>query len=146
MFDDQTQMRIRFESIAIDILFELIEKKKYELVWSFVLEYENSRNPFIERKLNIISISTLCNEVIQPNDNIKLIAKDIVMKSNTKDKDALHLASAVYGGCKYFITCDDKFIKTVEKNRNHLKETIKNIKLYNPIDFLRKEMDIDVIE
>lgn len=146
MFDDQTQMRIRFESMAIDILFELIEKKKYELVWSFVLEYENSRNPFIERKLNIISISTLCNEVIHPNDNIQLIAKDIVMKLNTKDKDALHLASAVYGGCKYFITCDDKFIKTVEKNRNHLKETIKNIKLYNPIDFLRKEMDIDVIE
>ena len=146
VFDDQTQMRIRFESMAIDILFELIEKKKYELVWSFVLEYENSRNPFIERKLNIISISTLCNDVIQPNDNIKLIAKDIVMKSNTKGKDALHLASAVYGGCKYFITCDDKFIKAVEKNRDNLKEIIKNIKLYNPIDFLRKEMDIDVIE
>lgn len=51
VFDDQTQMRIRFESMAIDILFELIEKKKYELVWSFVLEYENSRNPFIERNL-----------------------------------------------------------------------------------------------
>src|SRR5699024_9397327 len=97
-------------------------------------------------KLNITSISTLCNEVIQPNDEIKLIAKDIVMKSNTKDKDALHLASAVYGGCKYFITCDDKFIKTVEKNRDNLKETIKNIKLYNPIDFLRKEIDIDVVE
>lgn len=80
------------------------------------MEYENSRNPFIERKLNIISISTLCNEVIQPNDRIKEIAKDIVMKSNAKDKDALHLASAVYGGCKYFITYDDKFIKTIEGN------------------------------
>ena len=46
--------------------------------------------------------ATLCNETIDPKDSIKLIAKD---------KDALHLASAVYGGCKYFITCDDKFIK-----------------------------------
>ena len=146
VFDDQTQMRIRFESMAIDILFELIEKKKYELVWSFVLEYENSRNPFLERKLNIISISTLCNEVIQPNDRIKEIAKDIVMKSNAKDKDALHLASAVYGGCKYFITCDDKFIKTIDGNGDNLKDIIKDVKLYNPIDFLRKEMDIDVIE
>ena len=79
VFDDQTQMRIRFESMAIDILFELVEKKKYELVWSFILDYENSRNPFIERKLNIISISTLCNEIIDPNDSIRLI-----------DKDALH--------------------------------------------------------
>ena len=31
VFDDQTQMRIRFESMTINILFELIEKKKYEL-------------------------------------------------------------------------------------------------------------------
>lgn len=146
VFDDQTKMRIRFESMAIDILFELIEKKKYELVWSFVLEYENSRNPFIERKLNIISISSICGEVIQPNYRIKEIAKDIAMKSNAKDKDALHLASAVYGGCKYFITCDDKFIKTIEGNGDNLKDIIKDVKLYNPIDFLRKEMDIDVIE
>ena len=146
VFDDQTQMKIRFESMAIDILFELIEKKKYELVWSFILEYENSRNPYLERKINIISISTLCNEIIEPDNSIKLMAKDIVMKSNTKDKDALHLASAIYGGCKYFITCDDKFIKTIEINRDKLKDIIKDIKLYNLIDFLRKEMDIDVIE
>ena len=146
IFDDQTQMRIRFESMAVDILFELVEKKKYDLMWSFILEYENSRNPFIERKLNIKSISTLCKETIKPNDNIKLIAKDIIENSNTKDKDSFHLASAVDGGCKYFITCDDKFINTVEKNRPSLDGVIKNIKLYNPIDFLRKEMDIDVIE
>lgn len=146
VFDDQTQMRIRFESMAIDILFELVEKKKYELVWSFILEYENSRNPFIERKLNIKSISTLSSKIIEPNENIKLIARDIVVKSNTKDKDALHLASAVHGNCKYFITCDDKFIKTVDRNRDNLTDIIKDIKLYNPIDFLRKEMDIDVIE
>ena len=88
----------------------------------------------------------MCNEVIQPNDRIKEIAKDIVMKSKAKDKDALHLASAVYGGCKYFITCDDKFIKTIEGNGDNLKDIIKDVKLYNPIDFLRKEMDIDVIE
>ena len=146
IFDDQTQMRIRFESMAIDILFELVEKERYELMWSFILEYENSRNPFIERKINIKSISTLCTETIKPNDNIKLIAKDIIKNSNTKDKDALHLASAIDGECKYFITCDDKFIKTVERNRKSLKDTVQNIKLYNPIDFLRKEMDIDVIE
>lgn len=146
IFDDQTQMRIKFESMAIDILFELIEQKKYELMWSFILEYENSRNPFIERKLHINNISCLCKETIMPDDNIKLISKDIVKYSNTKDKDALHLASAVYGNCCYFITCDDKFIKTIEKNRDRLKDIIVNIKLYNPIDFLRKEMDIDVIE
>ena len=146
IFDDQAQMRIRFESMAIDILFELIEERKYELLWSFILEYENSRNPFIERKLNIKSVSTLCSETIKPSNKIKLIAKSITKYSNTKNRDALHLASAIYGDCKYFITCDDKFIKAVEKNRDNLKDIIQGIKLYNPVDFLRKEMDIDVIE
>ena len=115
-------------------------------MWSFILEYENSRSPFMERKLNIKYISTLCKDTIKPNDNIKLIAKHIVENSNAKDKDALHLASAVEGDCEYFITCDDKFIKTLERNKQNLKGIIKDIKLYNPIDFLRKEMDIDVIE
>ena len=32
IFDDQSQIRICFESMAIDILFELIEKGNYELV------------------------------------------------------------------------------------------------------------------
>ena len=101
--------------MAIDILFELIEKGNYELVWSFILEHENSMNPFIQRKLHIQSISTLCKEIIKPNNEIKIIAKNIVKNSNTKDKDALHLASAIYNNCDYFITCDDKFIKTIEK-------------------------------
>ena len=88
----------------------------------------------------------MCKGTVKPNDNIKRIAQDIINNSNTKQKDALHLAAAIYGDCKYFITCDDKFIKTVERNSDNLKDVIKGIKLYNPIDFLRKEMDIDVIE
>ncbi len=74
------------------------------------------------------------------------MAKEIVINSNAKNKDSLHLAAAIYSECEYFITCDDKFIKTIGKNKDNMKDTIGNIKLYNPIDFLRKEMDIDVIE
>lgn len=146
IFDDQAQMRIRFESMAIDILFELVEKGRYNLVWSFILGYENSRNPFVERRLHINSISTLCSEIIKPDAGIKSMARAIVDSSNAKDKDALHLASAIYGGCKYFITCDGRFIRTVERNRKSMEDVIGKIKLFNPIDFLRKEMDINVVE
>ena len=129
IFDDQTQMRIRFESMAIDILFELVEKDRYDLVWSFILEYENSRNPFVERRLHINSISALCSETIKPDARIKSMARAIVESSNAKDKDALHLASAIYGGCKYFITCDDKLIRTVERNRKSMEDVIGKIRL-----------------
>lgn len=146
VFDDQTQMRIRFESMAIDILFELVEKGQYMLMWSFVLEHENSMNPFIDRKMHIESVSSLCIDVIKPDLDIKIIGKNIMEKSNAKDKDALHLACAVYNKCDYFITCDDRFIRTINNNQNLLKDTIGNIKIFNPIDFLRKEIDVDVIE
>lgn len=146
IFDDQAQIRIRFESIAVDILFELIEKEHYTLLWSFILEYENSRNPYADRKSYIKSISTLCRQVIKPHLDIRMLAENITKKSNALEKDALHLACAVYSNCDYFITCDDKLIRTINRNQADLKEIIGDIKLYNPIDFLRKEMDIDVIE
>lgn len=144
VFDDQTQMRIRFETMAIDIIFELIEKEKYELVWSFILEFENSMNPYNNRKTYIKTLSTLAKYTIEPSEEIRKLAKSIMAKANAKEKDALHLASSVYGKCDYFITCDDKLIATIIGNR--LDKELDHIKLFNPIDFIRKEMLIDVIE
>lgn len=146
VFDDQSQMRIRFESMAIDIIFELIEKGQHTLVWSFVLEYENRRNPFIDRRAHIQSIASLCREVVEPNREIKATAKSIMEKTNAKQRDSLHLACAIHNKCNYFITCDDRFIKTINNNEYLLKSLIDDINLFNPIDFLRKEIDIDVIE
>ncbi|MGI6763902.1 MAG: type II toxin-antitoxin system VapC family toxin [Anaerovoracaceae bacterium] len=131
IFDDQTQMRIRFESLAIDILFELVEKGGYKLMWSFMLEYENYRNPDEERRLHIEAVSTLCEEIIKPNAEIAQTAKYVAENSNVKEYDALHLASAVYGGCNYFITCDDRFIRAVSNNKDKLNDIIKDISLAN---------------
>ena len=146
VFDDQSQMRIRFEAMAIDILFELIEKEQHILVWSFVLEYENSRNPFIDRRAQKESVASLCREVVVPNMEIKAIAKSIMEKLSAKQRDALHLACAIHNKCDYFITCDDRFTRTIDNNEYLLKSLMDDIKLFNPIDFLRKEIDIDVIE
>lgn len=146
MFDDQTQLRIRFESMAIDIIFELIEKGQYNLSWSFILEYENEKNPFINRRDYIKSLSELCNNEIGPCEDIRNIARDIMENSNVKSKDALHLACAVYKRVNYFITCDDKFIKTISKNKDTLANILGKTKLFNPIDFLRMEVEIDVVE
>ena len=132
--------------MAIDIIFELIEKEQYQLCWSFMLGDENNKNPFLYRRDSIKTISNICKVNIEPNDEILNIAKFIMTNSNTRPKDALHLACAAYFKCDYFVTCDDKFIKTVIKNYANLKDVIGNIKLMNPIDFVRGEMSIDVIE
>ena len=48
--DDQSQMRIRLETVAITMVFALVERGFFSVKWSFVLDYENSRNPFLERR------------------------------------------------------------------------------------------------
>ncbi len=146
IFDDQSQLRIRFESMAIDILFEVVEKGNYELVWSFILSYENSRNPYVHRRLHIESISRLCNHIIEPDTRIRELARKICDFSTVRDKDALHLAAAIFADCNYFITCDDQLIRAIEKSEDDMVKLLDGMRLYNPIDFLRKEMDIDVIE
>ena len=132
--------------MAIDIIFELIEKEQYRLCWSFMLDDENNKNPFSYRKGSIKAVSSMCKINIKPNDEILKIGKFIMSNSNTKPKDALHLACAVYFKCDYFITCDDKLIKTQKINNASLEDVIGNIKIMNPIDFVRGEMSIDVIE
>ncbi|WP_256973432.1 hypothetical protein [Nostoc sp. T09] len=46
-FDDQTQPKIFLETQAIILILQMVEGRLIELVSSSVLEYENSRNPFI---------------------------------------------------------------------------------------------------
>ena len=46
-FDDQTQPKVFLETQAVILILQMVEAKLIELVSSSVLEYENSRNPFI---------------------------------------------------------------------------------------------------
>ena len=146
IFDDQNQLRIRFEAMAIDIIMELVEKGTHKLVWSFMLKDENEGNPYSYRRKYVELLSDACSEIVVPSIQIKDMAQSIMNSSNAKAKDSLHLACAVHAGCDCFITCDDRFIRTVKANVNSIANVIGDIKMMNPIDFLREEMKIDVIE
>ncbi len=45
---------------------------------------------------------------------------------SVKSKDALHIACAVFSHCNYFLTTDRKLLNL----------ELKEIKIYNPIDFI----------
>ena len=45
-FDDQSQIRILLESEAKLNIQENIRSGTYKLIWSYILDYENSKNPF----------------------------------------------------------------------------------------------------
>jgi predicted nucleic acid-binding protein len=129
-FDDQSQWRIKMESIACQIIFYLAQRGEIKLVWSFVLEYENSLNPFPDRHDEVILLSKIAQHTIEPSEAI-LQRSEELEKAGIKNMDAVHLACAEIFDCDFFITCDDKLIK--KANRLNVK-----LDICNPINFIEK--------
>ena len=59
-FDDQQQMRIRLETVAITMIFTLIERGQMSARWSFVLDLENSLDPILYRRQFVQALSACC--------------------------------------------------------------------------------------
>lgn len=128
-FDDQSQVKIKLETIAIFSVFQRIKKGQFVLLWSFILDFENSLNPYEDIKMEIEMASSLASEKVDIDEDILHRAKEFETKG-IKPRDALHLACAVEGKADYFLTCDDKFIK-------RSKEIEYDILIKNPIDFVK---------
>ncbi len=134
-FDDQSQMRIRLETMAITMLFSLIENGLFSARWSFVLAYENSRNPFPERLAFVQHLAQACDHIIEPNDAIRDLAEDFSQHYEIRGRDALHLACAAWSECDFLVTCDDRLVK----QGNRLQQAgILSLQVINPIDLLRE--------
>ncbi|MBT3207031.1 MAG: PIN domain protein [Bacteroidetes bacterium] len=126
-FDDQSQIRIQLEAHAKLYVQDQIKKGKIELVWSYILDYENSFNLFEERKNLIQKWEIEAKQYIVENAQILEIANNL-SNIGLKSKDALHVACAVESNCDYSLTTDDKILK---KLLNYSK-----IKVVNPLTFI----------
>jgi hypothetical protein len=96
----------------------------YELVWSYIMDYEISFNPFSDIKNQIITWGKIAKIYIDVSEYIVKKANEI-MKKKIKQKYPLHIARALEAKCKYFITTDRKI----------LNKTIDNSIIINPVDF-----------
>jgi predicted nucleic acid-binding protein len=131
-FDDQFQVRIRLETMAINVVLKMIKGKKFALIWSFMLEYENSLNPYEDVKMEIDMVSALSLEYVGIVKDILKEAKKFESKG-VSARDAIHIACAIKGKADYFLTCDDRLIKRTGIVKD-------GITIMNPIDFIRLEV------
>jgi len=122
---------VGLNKLETEILFwilRLIKEQKIILVNSAMIEYENSLNPFPERKLFIENILKFSKIYQNLNDEIYLKAIEISKKFRIKNFDALHLACAIYAKVDFFITCD-----------YNLKRKFKGeLNVITPIEFLKE--------
>lgn len=129
-FDDQNQIQVRLESDSKLYIQELVRSSKLELVWSFVLDYENGINPYPDKKdrIQIWRNFATTHCIFSPQLAEKAQA---LMTLGLKQVDAAHIACAIVAEADYFITTDRKIIN----------KRISDISIVSPTIFLA-EMEL----
>ena len=128
-FDDQSNLKVLLESETKLKIQENIRSGTYELVWSYILDYENNKNPFRERKEQIGKWKIYAKIDIEEDDTILSLANS-VNRLGLKKFDSLHIACAITANANYFLTTDIGIIKKAN--------LIKDIEIKDPIDFIRE--------
>jgi len=127
-FDDQSQPRIWLETLALALILQMIEGNTVDLVTSSVIEYENSRNPFLLRQQWVERCTRLANYRQTANDEIRQRAEEL-SRAGLAALDALHVACAEAANVDYFVTCDDR---VAARCRGF------PLRVLNPVDFIRE--------
>ena len=128
-YDSQSQLRIAMESQAKLKIQNMIMHGEVDLVSSFAVAYEQSKNPYQERRDSIVDfIKQYGNEIVDSDkiEEIEELAQPII-ETGIKTLDAYHIACAIYAGCDYMLSVDDRLLKYQNDE----------IHLMNPIDFIR---------
>ena len=128
-FDDQSQIRIRLETEAKLKIQEEIILGKFQLIWSYILDYENNRNPYQERKIKIKKWKEYAVGDMEEDSKVIETATKLNKKGFHKI-DSLHIACAVIAKCEYFLTTDDQILKRAG--------LLNDIKINDPIGFIKE--------
>lgn len=129
-YDDQSYLRISLECQAKLSIQASIKNGEIELATSYMTYFENSQNPYEMRRRNILDFQDKNATVFLSEESDPVVTKKAleIEKTGIKHKDACHIACAIYMGCDYFITTDDRL----------LKYKTDEIKLVNPVDYIRE--------
>ena len=68
--DDQTNLEVQLETIAKLNIQEQIRQGEYDLVWSYMLNLENSANPNIDKKISVQLWEEFAKEKCGPSVSI----------------------------------------------------------------------------
>jgi predicted nucleic acid-binding protein len=99
---------------------------RFELVWSYMMDFENAVNPYVNRKRAIAEWQKVASLDIDDSVEIVELGKKI-MNKGIKKKDALHIACAMQAKCDYFLTTDKKILNS----------RFEEIIIINPLDFIK---------
>lgn len=92
------------------------------LVWSYILDYENGRNPYEEKRRVIAPWKRIAYECIAEESEEILTFAELQSEKGIKTYDVFHIACVVSANCDFYLTTDKKVLNT----------RIPEIKILNP--------------
>jgi predicted nucleic acid-binding protein len=131
-YDDQSQVKVLFETEAKLFIQQQILSQNYELAWSYVLDYEIGNSPFSERKDRIMQWKNIARLHCVENESILLEAEKL-QKIGLKVVDSLHIACADFMQCDYVLTTDGKMLNKPIKQ-------VTQMPVLNPMEFIQREV------
>jgi hypothetical protein len=131
-FDDQSQLRVRLEAEAKLSIQEKIRAGSIKLAWSYMVDFENTANPFEERSNAISKWRSLATKDTDASPDIIATAERLNHLGFGK-KDSIHLACAIATGCDCFLTTDDGVLKR--------RRLVNEIAILNPLDYVAAHDD-----
>ena len=127
-YDDQNYLPISLETQAKLLIQLFITEKCLELASSFILDYENSCNPYMDRKIAIKNfLDEHISDYVGSDKSEEVITKaKKVMTTGVKMKDSCHIVCAEMMKCDYLLSTDKRMLK-------YKSDTVR---LLNPIEFI----------
>jgi len=129
-FDNQHQERIRQETETIFEILNRVVEGKDNLIWSWVLTFENSRHPRPDRRDEIQLWQSRADSVIAISPTLDERAREL-SKQGIPALDAAHVASAEAARADLFLTCDDQIVRRAKR----LELTVR---VMNPMEYWKE--------
>lgn len=125
LFDEQTQPRIRRETLAINLIFDQIRAGAWHWISSDALVEEVEKSPDLEQR------SRVKGWLIDARYIVSVGAREISRGKQLeilgfKELDALHIACAESGDSDIFLTTDDELLKRAKRNSTQLYVRVEN--------------------
>ncbi len=108
--DDQSQVRVQLEAVAVLGLIEFCRNGGAVLASSDALVYEARRNPHPVRRSHAeaVLVGAATSQLLTPAVEGRA---DELVAAGLRPLDALHLASAEAVGADFLCTCDDQLLR-----------------------------------
>ncbi len=107
-FDDQARSTIQEESNAFLEIVSRVRSGELRLLCSDILEFEIANILRDEKRNRVRSYLDLCSEHVENTEDVLDLGRRIQENCHVRSRDSLHVASAITGRARYFLSCDNK--------------------------------------